>query len=181
MKRVIINSSIRMGVGCISKRLISIHWMESIFLKVSAFYARLQCISLSFCRRWMWSQHCTSCHFQRGILVSWHNPRDPACLQARWVGYSMQPSGDTLLLTCSTHKTLQLRERRRLCTSKHTDWGKICKSREFHKTCTVSFCAAFVLLLSWIIELLENAMQTAPEAHACLSPGRCSSATVRCW
>jgi len=137
-----------MGVGWRSKYLISIHWMESIFSKVSAFYARLKCMSLSFCRRWMWNQHCTSRHFQRGILVSWHNPWDPVCPQARSVGYSMQPSGDTLLLTCSTHKTLQLRERRRLRTSKPTDWGKIYICRvlqDLHRLLLCLFCSSRVM------------------------------------
>lgn len=36
-----------MDVGCISKCLISIHWIESIFLKVSAFYARLPRITVT--------------------------------------------------------------------------------------------------------------------------------------
>lgn len=99
-------------------------------------------------------------HF--GLLAQ---PVGPVCLQAHWVAYSMQPSGNTFLLSHSTHKPLHLRESRGLCTSKHTDWGNIGKSREFYKTCTFSSCASFVLLLSWIIELLKNTMQTAPEAH----------------
>lgn len=108
----------------------------------------------------MWSQHCTSCHSQGGILVSGRNPWDPVWPHARWVGYSMQPSGDTLLLTCSTHRTLQLRERGGLRTSEHTNWGKICKFREFYEIYKISSCASLVLLLSWIIELLENTLQT---------------------